>query len=500
LANKTQINADGQVRLKFQFLGFKIDYFFIVLDLDYDALLGRDLIEAFHLREPAIPLSTGSFNSDSKSIDFDDGQVSSTLPEHDEIEPADQLKIDQYMPLIRKVADVNRNIPTNSYCTHELGTIRIDHKEGTIPYFKKQYALPHTIKKFLDEPFKDWLKDGYAIEHDMTKHGKHEWNTPIFGVPEEDNDGKIISVRPVMDFKGGLNNGLIDIDTWPLTNIDEMIDRCAEGGLFTELDLKRAFFQMRVHPDCINKLAFTWEHKVYLFTRAPMGLTFTASAFQRLIHSVFKDMPYVTSYVDNIWIMTPGYNYEEHAKCIASAIKRLNEVNLKLNVDKCKFFRTRFVGLGHQIDKNGRSIDPEKKRNIESIPLPPTYAALHHFLGVIGYQHHYIRMFSDKTKELKRLKNQEVKNGKTKKSSKFKGPEWDEKAIEEFHKIKEEIANSKPLKHPDYKRNKFHIAVDASTTGIGSVLYQPDKDYDLPDAKNIITYRSHSLKGSQITW
>ena len=80
----------------------------------------------------------------------------------------------------------------------------------------------------------------------------------------------------------------------------------------SDLDLKNAYFQMMVDARDQYKLGFCWKGKQYHFKRAPQGLTFMSSAFQRLMSAVFAGFgDDVVCYLDNIWVVTNG-GLEKH--------------------------------------------------------------------------------------------------------------------------------------------------------------------------------------------
>ena len=137
---------------------------------------------------------------------------------------------------------------------------------------------------------------------------------------------------------------------------------------------------MTCNEESRHKLAFYWRGKYFVFTRAPIGLKFISAQFQRLMHVVFKDLPFVLAYVDDIWIVSEN-DSDVHLKHITLAIQRL----FRLNADKCQFFLRAFEGLGHRITPYGIQVDPEKVASIRAIPLPASYQNLSNFLGILNY-------------------------------------------------------------------------------------------------------------------
>ena len=93
-------------------------------------------------------------------------------------------------------------------------------------------------------------------------------------------------------------------DAYPLPLPDEVQDCLAGLTIFSSLDLQCGFWQIPVHPDDQAKTAFCPGPGMglYQFTRMPFGLTGAPSSFQRLMDKLFCDMPFVTTYIDDVLI------------------------------------------------------------------------------------------------------------------------------------------------------------------------------------------------------
>lgn len=114
------------------------------------------------------------------------------------------------------------------------------------------------------------------------------WSSPIWVVPKKKDASGIQKWRLVVDYRK-LNDKTID-DRYSLPNISDILDKLDRCNYFTTLDLASGFHQIEVHPNSIEKSAFTVEQEYYEFLRMPFGLKNAPSTFQRVMDKVLKDL------------------------------------------------------------------------------------------------------------------------------------------------------------------------------------------------------------------
>ena len=141
-----------------------------------------------------------------------------------------------------------------------------------------------------------------------------------------------------MDFRS--LNDLISSDKYPLPLISDIFDALKGSKYFTSLDLKSAYHRFPVLEEHQHKTASTWNDVQYKFLRASFGLKNLPSQFQRVVHFVFQDCPFVRTFIDDAIIFSP--DWDTHVQNVKQAITRLNEAKLILNVPKCHFSRPHF--------------------------------------------------------------------------------------------------------------------------------------------------------------
>ena len=124
----------------------------------------------------------------------------------------------------------------------------------------------------------------------------------------------------------------------------------------------------------------------------PFGFKNIPSDFQRIMGNVFEDMPFVTVYVDDIIIASDDYS--SHMKHLKKVLERLNNKNMRANIDKCKFAYSKIVILGNEVSSEGIRPCVEKLVKIDSWQPPTTLKMLQRQLGFLNYFREYIPKYS----------------------------------------------------------------------------------------------------------
>ena len=146
----------------------------------------------------------------------------------------------------------------------------------------------------------------------------------------------------------------------PLPRIDILFDQLVGAKVFSKIDLRSSYHQIKIWAEDIPKTAFSTRYGLYEYLVMSFGLTNAPAHFMYLMNSVF--MPeldkFVVVFIDNILIYSK--NEEEHAKHLHMVLERLREHKLYAKFSKCDFWLKKVQFLGHIISENGISIDPSK--------------------------------------------------------------------------------------------------------------------------------------------
>ena len=193
-------------------------------------------------------------------------------------------------------------------------------------------------------------------------------------------------------------------------------------------------------------------------------LTNSPATFQTMMNKLLRDLINIgkgAAFIDDVII---GMESEEgHDELVAEVIKRLEENNLYMKPEKCKW-KVREVGfLGVVIRADGIKIEEEKVKGVLDWPTSKCVKDIQKFLELANYYCRFIKDFASIVRPLHDM---------VKKDQKW---DWTEKQEEAFKKLKEQFIKKPVLAAPDLDK-KMRMEVDMSDYAIGRVLSMECKD------------------------
>lgn len=361
---------------------------------------------------------------------------------------------------------------SSSVFTSDLGKIpnhkaHLSLKENTQPIFIKPRRIPYALKPKVDEEIERLCTQGV-----LTKVEHAEWGTPI--VPIVKPNG---SIRLCADYKITLNKVIKD-EQYPIPIIEDIFSEMNGGKLFCTLDITQAYLNLEMDEESAHMQTLSTHKGTYKVNRLMFGVKVAPSLWQKFMDKLLQDLAGVKCFFDDIIIQ--GSCEDELLQRLRQVLQKLKESNLRVNKEKCHFFKQCINYLGHTIDKNGLHKNKDKIKAITSTLRPTNINELRTFLGMANYYNKFINNLASITSPLNEL---------LKKRAIFT---WSPKCEESFKKIKEEILSERVLIHFDPKKPLI-LATDASPLGLGAVL-----SHRLPDGcERPIAFASRSLSSSE---
>lgn len=328
-----------------------------------------------------------------------------------------------------------------------------------VPIHHKQYRFPPVHREEITRQVQE------LVEGDIVAPSASPYNSPVWIVPKKPDSMGNKKWRMVIDYRK-LNEKTIG-DSYPLPNINDILNQLGGAKYFSVLDLASGFHQIPMDPIDAHKTAFSTPYGHYQFSRMPFGLRNAPATFQRLMDQVLTGLQGTELFVYMDDIVVHASSLKEHDVKMKKLLSRLESANLKLQPDKCEFLHHEVTYLGHIIGENGVRPDPKKLAAVRNFPTPKNLKNIRQFLGLAGYYRRFIADFSRTASPLSNM---------LKKGAAFK---WTRDAQHAFETLRESLCKEPILQYPDFER-EFILTTDASDFAIGGVLSQGDVGQDLP--------------------
>ena len=335
----------------------------------------------------------------------------------------------------------------------------IDLVPGTAPISKSPYRMAPVELQELKTQLQDLVDSGFI------RPSSSPWGSPVLFVKKKDG-----SMRMCIDYRG-LNQVTVK-NKYPLPRIEELFDQLEGSKVYSKLDLRQGYYQVRVREEDIPKTALNSRYGHYEFTVMPFGLTNAPAVFMDLMHRVFRPYldQFVVVFIDDILVYSKSE--EEHEEHLRIVQETLQQHKLYAKFSKCEFWLDKVAFLGHIISSNGAEVDPSKIESIVNWKRPESVPEIRSFLGLAGYYRRFVKDYSKIAGPLSSM---------TGKNAKFV---WSDKCEKSFEELKRRLTTAPVLVLPEGTED-FVVFTDASKDGLGCVLMQREK---------VIAYASRKLK------
>jgi len=209
-------------------------------------------------------------------------------------------------------------------------------------------------------------------------------------------DGK---KRMVQDYRY-LNSWTIK-NNYPLPLISDLIDSIRKKKVFTKMDLRWGYNNVRIKEGDEWKAAFSTPEGSFEPTVMFFGLNNSPATFQAMMNDLLRDLVVeekVAVFIDNVMVATE--TEEGHDEIVEEVLRRLEENDLFVKPEKC-IWKVREVGfLGVIIGKDGVRMEKEKVQGVVEWPVPKSMKDVQKFLGLANYYRWFVKDFATIAKPL----------------------------------------------------------------------------------------------------
>ncbi|KAL0536597.1 hypothetical protein IC582_025549 [Cucumis melo] len=345
---------------------------------------------------------------------------------------------------------------------HREVEFAIELEPGTVPISRAPYRMAPAELKELKVQLQELLDKGFI------RPSVSPWGAPVLFVKKKDG-----SMRLCIDYRE-LNKVTVK-NRYPLPRIDDLFDQLQGATVFSKIDLRSGYHQLRIKDEDVPKTAFRSRYGHYEFIVMSFGLTNAPAVFMDLMNRVFREFldTFVIVFIDDILIYSKmEAEHEEHLRLV---LQTLRENKLYAKFSKCEFWLKQVSFLGHVVSKAGVSVDPAKIEAVTGWTRPSTVSEVRSFLGLAGYYRRFVENFSRIATPLTQL---------TRKGAPFV---WSKACEDSFQTLKQKLVTAPVLTVPDGS-GSYVIYSDASKKGLGCVLMQQGK---------VVAYASRQLKSHE---
>jgi hypothetical protein len=227
----------------------------------------------------------------------------------------------------------------------------IELQSGIAPISKRPYRMPPNELAELKIQLQDLLDKGFI------RPSASPWGCPALFVKKKDNCLRLcVDYRPL--------NAVTIKNKYPLPHIDILFNQLAGARVFSKIDLRSGYHQIKIRPSDIPKIAFSTRYGLYEYLVMSFGLTNARAYFMYLMNSVFMQEldKFVVVFIDDILIYSK--NPEDHVNHLHIILQRLRDHHLYAKFSKCEFWLDTIKFMGHPISSDGISVDPSKVQEV----------------------------------------------------------------------------------------------------------------------------------------
>lgn len=181
---------------------------------------------------------------------------------------------------------------------------------------------------------------------------------------------------------------------FPIPRLDDLLDQIGATTIFSKLDLKSGYHQIRIKPGDEWKTAFKTREGLFEWLVMPFGLSNAPSTFMRIMNQALRPFigKFVVVYFDDILIFSTSLS--KHLMHLRSVLDVLRRDQFYVAKQKCEFGIEQVLFLGYVISKDGLSVDKSKVEVVRSWPELQSLTEVKSFHGLASFYRRFVSHFS----------------------------------------------------------------------------------------------------------
>ena len=202
-------------------------------------------------------------------------------------------------------------------------------------------------------------------------------------------------------------NRAIKRSHYPMPTIEEVATKLSKAKVFTVLDAKSGFWQIKPEEESSMLATFNTPFLTgrFRWLRMPFGICSAPEEFQRRMNNTFENLKGTAIIADDLLVFGEGDDIEsatkDHDENLKNALQRARERNLKLNKEKVKLRMTEVPYIGHLLTPEGIKPDPKKVEAVQKMAQPTDVPSVKRFLGMVTYLSKFLPNLSTITEPLR---------------------------------------------------------------------------------------------------
>ena len=303
------------------------------------------------------------------------------------------------------------------------------------------------------EALSDWIDENLASGR--IHPSRSQYSCPVFFKDEGDK------LRLIVDYKR-LNDVTVPINV-PLPLIRDIFDRVKDSSIFSKMDIRWGFHNLRIREGDEHKAAFATHRGLFEPVVMQFGMTNAPAGFQELMNAVLHEeilTGHVFVYIDDIIVHT--CDLDLHRKLVRQVLQKLKENSLFVREKKCEFEKREITFLGHILSHGQIRHSPKKCQGLQEWPLPHNKKDVQRFLGLTNHYHRFIPGYASIARPLDKLRAGNDWN-------------WTPSCQEAFDQLRNILVDAPTLAIPQ-DEGLWKVETDASAAAIGAILLQKQHD------------------------